>query len=128
MQRMFSLTYSEKPLRLQRMAGAPNILRIQNLPFGDKVYPPRHSMKALCILLKEQSLHFAVRISCTTPIKRYKAIVLTTEAPAPIAPKHLHAVEEGELPCSFGRSVAHVVFTISRFALAKRYHITSITS
>lgn len=75
MQRMFSLTYSEKPLRLQRMAGAPNILRIQNLPFGDKVCP--HSMS---ILLKEQSLHFAVRISCTTPIKQYKAIVLTTEA------------------------------------------------
>ena len=81
MQRMFSLTYSEKPLRLQRMAGAPNILRIQNLPFGDKVYeyPPHSSMKALYSSERAVS-SFRCQDFLHHSTKQYEAIVLTTEA------------------------------------------------
>ena len=75
---MFSLTYSEKPLRLQRMAGAPNILRIQNLPFGDKVYPP-HSMKALYSSERAVS-SFRCQDFLHHSTKQYEVIVLTTEA------------------------------------------------
>lgn len=80
MQRMFSLTYSEKPLRLQRMAGAPNILRIQNLPFGDKVYEySPHSMKALYSSERAVS-SFRCQDFLHHSTKQYEAIVLTIEA------------------------------------------------